>query len=290
MKDTTKGILAVSVGSIALGSIGIFVRFADQSIAPMTQTFGRIFVAFLCITIFNLVTNRLGSVKIKRKDLKLFVLNGLIGFGVMASSFTLSILHTSITNTYFLLYTAPVWVVILSYLFLKEKTSRNTLVSIAIGMLGIIFLFNPSDLSKGLLGNIFGLATGIALGSYFIITGYLGKKYSTTTITFWTNLFGAISLFPLIFIFDKKVNLLHSLSVWFPVIAAGIMVFIGYILLNYGLRKVKASVGSVLSLFEPLSSVAYGFIFFTEIPVAPTLFGAALILSSIGYLAKMQEK
>lgn len=289
MKETTKGILAVSLGSIALGSIGIFVRFADQTIAPMAQTFGRIFVAFLCITIFNLVTNRLGSVKIKRKDLKLFLLNGLIGFGLMASVFTLSILHTSITNTYFLLYTAPVWVVILSYLFFKEKTSKNTLISIGIGMLGIIFLFNPSDLSKGLLGNLLGLATGISLGSYFIITSLLGKKYSTTTITFWTNLFGALSLFPLIFILDKEANLIHPLSVWLPVIAAGVIVFIGYVLLNYGLRKIKASVGSVVSLFEPLSSVAYGFIFFAEIPAAPTLAGAALILGSIAYLAKTQK-
>ena len=98
------GMVAVALGSILLGSIGIFVRIADSSIPPMTQTFGRIFVAFVLITLFNYGKGKIKSevLAIQRKHLMFFVLNGLVGFSIMASAFTLSVLHTSITNTYFL--------------------------------------------------------------------------------------------------------------------------------------------------------------------------------------------
>jgi drug/metabolite transporter (DMT)-like permease len=286
-----QGILAVSLGSIFLGSVGVFVRLASKAILPMTQTFGRIFTAFLVISLFNLLRGKLKSdtFAIKKKnDLLFFLLNGLVGFSLMAVSFTLSVLYTSITNAYFLLYTAPIFAVILSALFLKEKITRHILLSISISFLGLIFLFNPTNLTQNLLGNLFGLLTGISFGSYFVLTGYLGRSYSSPTITFWTQLFGALGIFPLIFIFDKTLSPSFYLADWLPVIGAGIVVFTGYLLLNFGLTKIKASVGSVLSLFEPLSSIVYGLIFFAEFPERNTLIGAVLIVSSILYLTKHQ--
>lgn len=292
MNDKMKGIVAVSVGSIFLGSIGIFVRYAGDAIQPMTQSFGRIFVAFIFITLYNFFRYK-GSTdifKIKQKDLSLFALNALVGFSVMASAFTLSALNTSLTNTYFLLYTAPIWVVIMSYVFLKEKVQRSVAIAIAISMIGLILLFNPSDLNANLFGNFFGLVTGIAFAVYFVITGFLSKKYKSPTITFWTQLIGSMGIFPLIFLFDSEVVFFHSLAEWLPVIGAGAVVFAGYALLNYGLGKIKASVGSILSLFEPLSSIVFGFLFFTEIPGGNTLLGSAIVLGSIAYLTLQEKK
>jgi len=290
--ETTKGVLAVSLGSILLGSIGIFVRLASSNLQPMMQSFGRIFTAFIAITLFNLVRKKIKTetLAIKKVHLPLFLLNGLVGFSLMASAFTLSVLHTTITNTYFLLYTAPIFAAIFSIIFFKEKLKPYIPISILISFFGLIFLFNPSNLTQNLVGNFFGLLTGISFGSYFVITGYLGKRYSSSTITFWTQLFGSLGLFPLIFLFDKPINFTFILSEWLPVIQAGIAVFFGYWLLNYGLTKIKATSGSILSLFEPLSSIAYGLIFFSEKPNRNVLFGALLILFSIIYLTRSQAK
>lgn len=286
-----KGTWSVIVGSTFLGAIGIFVRFAGDSLQPMTQTFGRIFVSFILITLFNLGRNKLNkrSLHIKRKDIGYFILNGLVGFSLMASAFTLSVLNTSITNTYFLLYTAPVFATILSAIFLKEKIHEYVLVSILMGMVGLVFLFNPSNLNQNLLGNLFGLATGICFGSYFVITGYLGKSYNSTTITFWTQLFGSMGLFPMVFLFDRPPYFTGDLSGWGWIVAAGAAVLAGYYLLNYGLTKIKSSVGSILSLFEPLSAIFYGAIFFSEYPSITTLTGAGMLLVSIVYLTTRQQ-
>lgn len=289
---TTNGIIAVSLGSILLGSIGIFVRLADTTLLPMTQSFGRIFVSFLTITTFNLVRGALKTkkVKINKSDYKLFLLNGLIGFTVMAAAFTLSVLHTTITNTYFLLYTAPIFAAIFSIIFLKEKLKPYIPVSIMISIVGLIFLFNPTNLTQNFQGNLYGLLTGIAFGAYFVITSRLGKTYDSSTITFWTGLFGALGLFPLIFIFDKPEYISFSFQDWSPVVWAGIVVFLGYWFLNYGLTKISASASSILSLFEPLSAIAYGLIFFSEIPSSTVLIGISLILGSIVYLTYNQTK
>lgn len=289
---TNKGIIAVSLGSVFLGSIGIFVRIANSNLLPMTQSFGRIFAAFVVITLFNILRKKIKTetFKIKRSDLPLFILNGLIGFSLMAAAFTLSVLYTTITNTYFLLYTAPVFAAVFSVIFLKEKLKPYIPISILISLMGLIFLFNPTNLTQNLKGNLFGLLTGISFGSYFVITGQLGKKYSSSTITFWTQLFGSLGLFPLIFVFDKPTRFAFSISDWLPVIIAGVVVFSGYWLLNYGLTKIKATTGSILSLFEPLSSIFYGIIFFSEKPTSNTVVGASLILISIVYLTRKQRR
>ena len=289
--QTQRGVLAIILGSILLGSIGIFVRQADEYFEPMAQSFARIFFAFVFITALNFVTGKLKSetFAISKKDLPYFLLNGIIGFSGMAAVFTLSVLYTSIANAYFLLYTAPVFAAVLGYFFLKDKITKHLIVAIAISFLGLIFLFNPGDLTSNLAGNLFGLLTGLFFGAYFVITSFLRRKYSAPTITFWTQAFGALGLFPLIFIFDKTINFSCSLFSLLPVVAAGLIVFVGYILLNYGLKKVKAGVGSVLSLFEPLSAIAYGLVFFTEIPTGNTLLGATLIVGGITYLTLKQK-
>lgn len=271
--------------------MGIFVRIAGRSIEPLTQSFARIFFAFILISVFNAIRakSKGGLVGVQKKDWLLFLINGLVGFSVMAAFFTLAVLHTSITNAYFLLYTAPVFVVIIGYLFLKESVNRQLIFSIALSFVGLTFLFNPENLDQNLLGNLCGLITGISFACYFVITRHLGKKYSALTITFWTQLFGSAGLFPLIFLFDHEVNFLHTPAEWAPVLGAGTMVFTGYVLLNYGLKKIKASVGSILSLFEPLSSMVYGLVFFRETPAPESLAGAALIIGAIIYLTSTQK-
>ncbi len=284
------GAFSVALGSIFLGSIGILVRYAGHSIQPMTQTFGRIFIAFLFISLFNALRKQMNETfKVKKKDLALFALNGLIGFSLMSSAFTLSILYTNISNTYFLLYTAPVFAAIFSVIFLKENIKSYVLLSIAISLVGLYFLFNPTNLSGNILGNIFGLITGISFGAYFVITGYLGKSYKSPTITFWNQLFGALFLIPLIFLFDKGTSS-FDLSTWMPVIAAGSIVVCGYYLLNHGLTKISPSAGSILSLFEPLSALIYGLIFFREIPSLYVLLGAGFVLISIINLTYGQSR
>lgn len=291
MSDKTKGILAVSVGSIFLGSIGIFVRYAGSSIEPMMQSFGRIFFAFVCIMAYNLIRGK-GSLKvfkIKRKDYGLFLLNGLLGFSLQAAAFTLSVLYTNISNTYFLLYAAPVWAAVLSYFFLKEKVKQSTVFAIIGSIIGLFFLFNPTNMQAHLLGNLFGVVVGFTFGSYFVITGKLRKSYSSLTVTMWGYIIGALGVFPLIFIFDNNVQFILPISDWLPVIGASLIILIGYLLLNYGLGKIKASLGSVLSLFEPLSAVVYGLIFFSEVPGVSVFAGAMLILGSILYLTLKQD-
>jgi len=289
--DFAKGAFSVALGSVFLGSVGIFVRYAGKSIQPMTQSFGRIFVAFLLISILNLLQGKLKkeTFHIKKKDLSFFILNGLIGFSIMSSTFTLSVLYTNISNTYFLLYTAPIFAAIFGAIFLKDKIRKYIVVSIAISMVGLFFLFNPTNITGNILGNVFGLITGISFGAYFVLTGYLGKRYNSSTITFWNQLFGSLGFIPLIFIFDKGSSS-FDLSAWLPVIAAGFIVLCGYYLLNHGMTKISPSAGSILSLFEPLSAVVYGLIFFAEVPSAYMLIGAGFILLSIINLTYNQSR
>jgi drug/metabolite transporter (DMT)-like permease len=80
------------------------------------------------------------------------------------------------------------------------------------------------------------------------------------------------------------------MSEWLIVAGAGIVVFIANLLFAFGLKRVPAITGSILGLFEPLSAIVYGLLFFSEIPGMQTLFGFVLIIISIVYLTVKSER
>lgn len=125
----------------------------------------------------------------------------------------------------------------------------------------------------------------VAEGKTVVETINIGSKQRMTR-----GAIGAMGLFPLIFVFDEGVSLGSGVGAWLPVIGAGAVVLIGYYLLNLGLTKIKSSVGSILSLFEPLSALVYGLVFFAEYPTVPTLVGAGLVVLSIVYLTRSQTR
>lgn len=98
-------------------------------------------------------------------------------FGTMASFlYTIAIHYIPLVNGTLLFNTAPIFIPILTVLFLKARVARGIWLAVAIGFVGIIFIIKPTEAIFTQPGNLIGLASGI-----FLATAYLLMKLLTGT-------------------------------------------------------------------------------------------------------------
>ncbi|MCK4968111.1 MAG: EamA family transporter, partial [Candidatus Aenigmarchaeota archaeon] len=228
--------------------------------------------------------------KITKKDVPYYILSGVFGYGMMLAFFTLSVINTSIANTFFLMFTESFFVVIIAALFLKEKINRDLLLTLILGFLGVFFIFSPQSLGANFIGNLYGLAAGFVYALYIVVGRQMGKKYSSSTNTLWSFIFGILFLLPITFWFENPFALSISTFTWFLVFLMGAIISSAYFLLNYGLKNLTASYGGILLLLEPVSAVLFALLFFGEVPTGSTIIGSILIIISVIYLTYRKTK
>jgi len=132
-------------------------------------------------------------------QLKIILFSSLIlflHFWVMATG----MMHTSATNTAWILTTAPIFIAVLSFFVLKEKLGRAQLLGILLATLGIFFLVSRGDFS--FLGWLKSKGDWIVLGScltwaiYTILTRKATKRINPLVLTFWMISFGGLIIVP----------------------------------------------------------------------------------------------
>lgn len=191
MKDYIKFIAAM----IIFGSIGIFVRFVPM---PSTEiVFVRTLVGSILIFILLLLKKeKLDKLAIK-KNLPILFLSGAT-MGLSWIALFESYKYTTISVATLSYYLAPVLVLIMSPLVLKEKLTINKLIGIGISMLGMVMASGGNtggiDPKKGL---IFGISSGV-LYAALIILSKLVKNISGLLFTFFQLFFASLVLFPYI--------------------------------------------------------------------------------------------
>lgn len=286
MDAQAKGIVSVLLSALLFGSMGVLVRLvAKEGVGPFSQVLIRVLIATAILSVIIIPKTKDFFCLKNKKDLLLYFVAGALGYGLMLILFTLAILETTIANTFFLLFTEPIFVVILASIFLGEKITKRLAVSVALCLLGVFLIFNPTGLAKNLVGNVYALAAGFFYAVYILIGRHMGKTYAPTKSTLWSFIFAILFLMPVSAALEpSSMSIRLSSTAWLLLFVFALVNLSAYFLLNTGLKKITAGYGSILLVFEPVSSMAYAFLFFSEVPTRSTVLGAVLILASVAYL------
>lgn len=117
----------------------------------------------------------------------------------------MSFKYLSLANAHSIGSLAPVIVVALSAIILKEKVSAKTWIAIFIGFVGVLIILRPTSSifdPKALLP----LIAAFVLGLYQIITKKVSKNDSNETSLFYTSIIGLIIMSLLAFKFWTPIN------------------------------------------------------------------------------------
>ncbi len=195
-----------------------------------------------------------------------------VAYAATVVTFILANKLTTSANAIFLQDTAPLYVLLLSPLLLRERPSRGELAAVPVFLLGLS-LFFLDQLDPGQLwGNVIALGSGLAFALCILGLRAVGEEGSSVLV--WGNLIAGASV------------LLPALGGPKPTTQdLGLLVFLGvfqlglaYALFQRGLRETPAVEASLLILLEPVLNPVWTFIFAGERPGPWALVGGTIIL------------
>jgi drug/metabolite transporter (DMT)-like permease len=211
---------------------------------------------------------------------------GILGGIAMAMGFTAYIFamrETTVANVLFIISTQTIWLALFGYLFLKEKISLKTLLSIVLAMIGILVMVGGSLSADSLFGNL--VALFIPINFAFLIL--LIRKYSKLDLIPALFYGGLIIMFFSFFMSETILVSRHNLIVGF--LLGSFQHAFGFICIVIGARSTPAVVVGLLMLVETLLGPFWVWAFFSELPPMSVFIGGGIILLAV-ILKTLEQK
>ena len=183
----------IILAGICWGTSPIFVHYlAPYGFTSQQMTAVRGTVSFICMLIYVALANR-WLFKIKAKDLGLCAIIGASLFGT-AFCYYSAMQMTSTSTAVVLMYTAPIYVMLFSVLFLGERFSKGKTIALIMMLLGCCLVSGIiTGLKFDVIGILVGILTSFIYAAYNILTKIsMQKKLEPVTVTLYSFLFMSI--------------------------------------------------------------------------------------------------
>ena len=278
-------VFVLSAGTL-WGLMGIFVRklstygFSSLQIACLRILFGA--ALFLVIT----GCYRRELLKIRLRDVGLFLGMGLLSLLLFTVCYFTTINLASLSVAAILLYTSPIWVMLLSAICFREKITGRKLLCAAMAFGGCVLVSgmgSASGLSPAVI--VTGLLSAVGYGLYSIFGTFALRKYQPLTVTTYAFVFGALGAAVLC----KPSEIITVITsapnpgglVLLLAVTAFVTAVLPYLLYTVGLNHMRASAAAIMASIEPVVATAAGALVFGEGLTLSAVAGIALVLGAI---------
>lgn len=299
-KPPVPPLLVFGFGILAVSTASILIRFAQRDAPSMVIAAYRLGVATLILAPFGVKRSIVELRSLQPKQIIGLLFSGIflaIHFAVWITSLE----YTSITSSVVLVTTTPLWVALLSPLFLKEKLHREVWLGLVLAMLGgaIVAFHDACTIGtagiscepfqgflggKALIGNVLALIGAFSAAGYMILGRSIRPKFSLVSYTFVVYGISAVVLFGLVSIGRYSlVDYPAQTFVWFLLLGI-IPQVLGHSSFNWALKYVPAAFVSLALIGEPVGATILAVIILREAPNAMEIVGGVMILAGI-YLA-----
>jgi drug/metabolite transporter (DMT)-like permease len=298
-------ILVLFLGVLVASAASILIRFAQREVASLVIAAYRLSIATLILLPIMLRSNREEFLHLKRRQVGLILLSGIF-LSVHFATWISSLQYTTVASAAVLVSTSPLWVAILSPIFLKEHLTRLAIAGMLIALVGGILVGISEACSIGaggltcpplaeffrgqaMLGNLLALAGAMTASAYLLVGRWLRSRLSL--IVYITTVYGVAAVALVVMALVSR-SPMTGFS-WMPYLAfVGLAVgpqLLGHTSINYGLRHLSASFVSVALLGEPIGSTILAMLLLKETPSGLEVLGGLIILAGI-YLASRDQK
>ncbi|MGE5072167.1 MAG: DMT family transporter [Anaerolineae bacterium] len=182
---------------------------------------------------------------------------------------------TTAANAIFLQYTAPVYIILLGFWFLRERPSRIDWISMAVIFAGMLLFFGDKLSLNGMYGNLLSVLSGLCLA---VMTVALRAQKAGTPAEsiFLAHLFTAIIGFPYVM---KEAWTINN---WLIILYLGIFqIGLSFIFFTSAIKHVPAIEATLISTLEPVLNPVWVFLFIGEAPGRFALLGGLIVLAGV---------
>jgi len=287
----TRGILLIMLAAICFGLIPFFATIAyANGFNPFTVTLFRFGLAAGLLYIY--IRIRRINYRVSTGQYFMLFQVGLIGYGVMMLTMVASYnyIPTGLATTLHFVY--PIAVMVGSIFIFKDKVGWKSITALVLSVVGIYFLagFNAEE-SLNFYGVSLALASGV-LYAYYVLTIAKSslRQVSAFVIAFYISFFnGLVLLAVCAFTGDLYLNITYQ-GFLSTLMLALVSTFVGMVAFQTGLKIVRATTASILSTFEPITSLLVGVILLAEVLAWHHVLGSLLIILSVIAVSIFEKK
>lgn len=282
--ERLKFILAV----VLYGTIGMFLRFADLPSEAVAFCRGVIGVAV--ILLYRLARREKPDFAAIRRNLLLLIISGVaLGLNwifLFAAYVTTTVAIASLCN-----YMAPIMVIVLAPVILKERPDARKLPCVAAALLGIILV---SGIIGGEIGSPAGIAFGLAGACAFACIVFCNRKMKGVSAMDRATVqlaLSAVTILPYMLVRSGGRIPVPDLRSALIVLMIGVLqTGVAYCLYFSGMASLPVQTVAILGYLEPVVSVLCSVIFLGEPLGWAGWLGAALIICAAVVSELIQEK
>jgi drug/metabolite transporter (DMT)-like permease len=267
-----QGVAFALSAAIMLSTMNMFAKLLGEFYSPIEISFYRNIIAIVLLLGGLAVLGKLSLLKTKRP--KAQFIRSIVGtIGMIFTMWTVTILP--LTTATALIFTAPLFVVLMSYPLLKEPVGLMRLTAVAVGFLGVILIAQPEN-DVSLTDLIIGLIAGFLNGLVAICLRWLGNTESTATTNFYFLFYGLIGT-SLAMPFIGEMPTVET-SPW--IVGVGIVGLLSLLLKTQGFRLGPAALISPISYTMMIWAITFDYFIWNTVPNIPVTTGATIIISS----------
>ncbi|HEV7868276.1 MAG TPA: DMT family transporter [Chthoniobacteraceae bacterium] len=280
-EHTGRSVAALLLGAVAIGFAPIFVRLSETG--PTATAFWRLLLALPVLAVWAAIERKeTGSAVRSRSAFRWIVLTGLFFAGDLAL-WHWSIRFTSVANATLFANFAAIFVVIFSWLFLRERITPRFGLACVAAVAGTVMLFasNVQLVRERLLGDALGIGTAVFYAAYLLAVKKLRGQLSTAAIMSGSAAVSVPAL-GIVCLFSGETMLPVSGRGWLILIGLSLLSHVaGQSLITYALARLRASFSSVALLLQPFVAALAAWVLLGENITPLQLAGGATILAGI---------
>lgn len=290
MKNNFLSKLGLISSMTIFGTIGLFVKHTPLPSSLIAMIRGFIGMLFLLAVVF-IKRDKISWQIIKKHAVLLFTSGAFIGVNwiLLFESYR----YTMVATATLCYYMAPIFIILASPIFLKERLTLKKLLCVTVALVGMIFVSGILNLSGFAAGETTGILLGLGAAVLYASVILMNKKlsevptYDKTLIqlgaaavvilpyTLLTENLGEINFTPTIIILLLIMGIVHT--------------GISYALYFDAVGKIPSQTVAIFSYIDPIVAIILSAIFLKEPMGLFGIIGAVMILGAT-YISELPEK
>lgn len=200
---------------------------------------------------------------------------GAVCMAGVTTLFSIANKMTTAGNAIVLQYSAPIWIILLMFLFFHKKPTRMEVVTIGLVLIGILCFFFDSLSAGRIVGDLIALISGLFYAGVFMLNQF--EKGDALSSMFFGQLLCGLVLSPTV-----MRETVFTVPVLLAVFVLGaVQVGLAYVFFSIGTRLTDPVTASIINAVEPILNPILVAVFYGEVLGRTSIVGAAIVVGSI---------
>lgn len=267
------GIIYIIISAFCFAFMNAFVRLAGD-LPSVQKSFFRNFVA-LIFALIILAKNRIPFKYQKRSNIPALLIRAGIGtLGILCNFYAID--HLVLADASMLNKMSPFFVIIFSFLFLKERLTFFQGAAVFMAFIGSLFIIKPTFSNAEIFPAFLGLIGGMSAGAAYTAVRYLGQhgEKNPFIVAFFSG-FSCVVTLPFLILDFHPMTAGQLLSL----LGAGLAAAGGQFSITAAYTKAPAREISVYDYSQIIFAAILGFFLFGDIPDGYSVLGYVIIIS-----------